>query len=60
MKCPNCSSENLHTTTSPNGGNLLVYENFGFCSETYDDAPVNMIQCMECETVFYINQKLGA
>ena len=56
MKCPQCESDQLIKTISPNGGLLEVHEHFiPLFTEIYDNQ-VTMFECNDCQTVFYISQ----
>lgn len=56
MHCPVCSSKDLTSTISPNGGELYVAEEFNIdCIERYE-SDIIMYECMSCEIVFYLSQ----
>lgn len=56
MQCPDCSSDQLVKTISPNGGILEVHEHFTpVVTEIYDNRVI-MYECNDCKTVFYVSQ----
>lgn len=56
MQCPDCSSDQLDKTISPNGGILEVHEHFTpVVTEIYDNRVI-MYECKDCKLVFYISQ----